>query len=152
MTMRVSILSLFVLGLAGCNAHDEALAGGGGEDLYDDDDLPAGTCRDTGTDTDPCDTEGTTGAASPGAGDPGTGADACQSSAECPGGVCAAEFDPVTIQHGALACQFACIPLLDDAMWCSDDAACCVQGSVCTARGYCVLPEAGASTTGSTTE
>src|SRR4030095_3493172 len=97
-----------VLVMVGCAASEDLAAGPGGEfDSFDDDDLPAGVCRDTGTDTDPCETDGTSsGAASPGAGD-NSGADACQASADCMGGMCAATFDPDTLTRGAKQCQFA---------------------------------------------
>jgi hypothetical protein len=111
-------------------------------DEYDDDDLPSGVCRDTGTDTEPCDTDGTT------IGDTDTPSsttgdvieDECQASADCMGGFCAAPFDPDTLQRSPKACQFMCVPLLDDTLWCSDDAACCDEDATCTERGYCVLP------------
>jgi hypothetical protein len=155
-SIRASVLACVLFGVAGCgdDSTDVSLSGGLGapdDDLYEDDDLPAGACRDTGTDTDPCDTEGTTAAAAPGAADPGAELDACQASADCMGGICAASFDPATLQRSAFACEFACIPLLDDRMWCSDDSSCCTSGAVCTRRGYCVLLE-GESTTGSTME
>jgi hypothetical protein len=145
---------ILLCAMVGCGDDGSAL-GADGIDEYDDDDLPAGSCRgtDSGTDTDPCDTEGTTVGAAPGAGDAVPDTDACIASADCSGGVCAAAFDPATIQRGPLACQFACIPLLDDAMWCSDDASCCDRGAVCAARGYCVLLDDGSSTsTGTSTE
>lgn len=133
----------WVLLVVGCAADDsQGAAGPDDEALYDDDDLPAGTCRDTGTDTDPCDTEGTTIVS--GAGAPQD--DGCQGSADCMGGFCAAAFDPVAVQRGELTCQFACVPLLDDDQWCADSASCCDQGAVCVARGYCVIPDEGTST------
>lgn len=131
---------VFTLLLTGCF---DPTQDGGTLDDYDDDDLPSGVCRDTGTDTDPCDTDGTT------VGDTddtvsGTTADAiedeCEVSTECTGGFCAAPFDPDTLQRAPKECQFMCVPLLDDTLWCSDDAACCDEDATCTERGYCVLP------------
>ena len=147
--MNVRWLGMVLL-LLGCPADDsEGLAGGPDDEaLYDDDDLPAGTCRDTGTDTDPCDTEGTT--AVTGAGAPQD--DGCQGSSDCMGGFCAASYDPVELRRGELTCQFACVPLLDDDQWCSDDAACCDEGAVCTARGYCVMLDQEGTSTGTGSE
>jgi hypothetical protein len=141
MNMRRLGLALVLVGCAGDDSQD---AGGPDDEaLYDDDDLPAGTCRDTGTDTDPCETGGTTVVT----GDGAAPDDGCQGSADCMGGFCAAAFDPVAVQRGELTCQFACVPLLDDDQWCADDASCCDQGAVCAARGYCVmLDDAGTST------
>ncbi len=140
--------------LAGCRDAERPLAAGAGPDdemAYEDDDLPAGHCRgadtDTDTDTDGCDTEGTTLGSAAG-GSPGEESEACRVSADCVGAICAARFDPVTLQRGTLACQFACVPLLDDTQWCSDDASCCDAGAVCTQRGYCVMLEASTTTGG----
>jgi hypothetical protein len=137
--MRPFALAL-CLALAGCfapsNEDAETI------DDYDDDDLPSGSCRDTGTDTDPCDTGGTalgdtTG--QPSATTSTTGQqDECQASSECNGGVCVAVFDPETLQRSPLGCQFMCVPNFDDDAWCSDDTACCDAQARCTQRGYCV--------------
>lgn len=112
---------------------------------YDDDDLPSGSCRDTGTDTEPCDTEGTSvGDTDTDTSTPSTTGDAvedaCQASTECSGGVCVASFDPATLQRGPLDCRFMCVPDYDDASWCADASACCTAGATCTQRGYCVPP------------
>jgi hypothetical protein len=138
MIMRPLALTLS-LALVGCFA--PAREDAGTLDEFDDDDLPSGSCRDTGTDTDPCDTEGTT--MDPTAGDlstttGGAGEDQCQASTDCSGGFCAAAFDPVTLQRAPLACQFMCIPNLADDFWCGDDSACCDAQARCTQRGYCV--------------
>ena len=128
----------FSLALVGCFDPNSE---GGTLDQYDDDDLPSGVCRDTGTDTDPCDTEGTTIGPGAGAAEPPDRADACEASADCMSGVCVAPFDAATLERGDLICRFACVPLLDDTAWCSDDASCCVEGARCTDRGYCVMIE-----------
>ncbi len=120
------------------------------------DDLPAGTCRDT--DAEDCETS--TGSAPVGAGtssgDTGTTtsggpSDACSDSEGCLGGdTCAALWNPQTESRGPFACQFACVPLLDETAWCSDDAACCDAQAVCTPRGYCVLGDGPGASTGGT--
>ncbi len=136
--MRKLVLPLL---LVGCFAPDSE--NGTTVNDYEDDDLPSGVCRDTATDTDPCDTEGTTIGDTDGdlATTSGTGeaaADRCQASSDCMGGFCAAGFDPDTLQRSPKTCQFMCVPLLDDTLWCSDDASCCDANATCTERGYCV--------------
>ena len=115
------------------------------------DDLPAGSCRDT----DPEDCETSTGDASSGdATSTGGGTtepvvDDCDGSEACLGGdACVAAWDPEAEARGPFQCQFACIPLLDEATWCSDDASCCDATAVCTERGYCVLEESESGSSG----
>lgn len=126
-------------------------------DLSDEmpDDLPAGACRDT----DPDDCATSTGFVSSGGTSEGTStgapADGCAGSESCLGdGVCVAAWDADAQARGSFECQFACVPVLDETTWCSDDASCCDTGTVCTARGYCVYADdtgtSGSSTGGST--
>ncbi len=145
MSGRRWMLGLAVVGLLahGCAASDDAA----GDSLADEmpDDLPPGSCGSSGTAG--CETDGST--TSP----PGTTAggeessttsavDGCAESDGCVGqGVCAAAWDADAEARGPFECQFACIPLLDDAAWCSDDASCCDAGARCTERGYCVLED-----------
>lgn len=113
-------------------------------------DVPPNSCADT--DTDAC-------ASSSGTADVGTSTDAgtsngggssstaavvdgCEGTQSCMGeGACVADWDAQAESRGPFACRFACVPLLDEAAWCGDDAACCDASAVCTARGYCILPE-----------
>ena len=152
MRMRLA-LALLLVGCGDDSIQDADTLGVPDDDMaLEDDDLPAGVCRgpdtdtDTGTDTDPCESGSTAFGEDPGAPGPSDGSDACHGSVDCMGGVCAASFDPATLQRSPLACQFACVPLIDDTLWCSDDASCCDAGALCTERGYCVLLEG--STTG----
>ncbi len=109
------------------------------------DDLPAGNCPDT--DAEDCVTTSTSGAESGGessssssSSTSGTPADDCQGSDGCLGeDACVAAWDGEAEARGAFACQFACVPLLDESLWCSDDVSCCDADAVCTGRGYCVL-------------
>jgi hypothetical protein len=99
-----------------------------------------------------CATEGD-GDACSGSSGSGSADDApCSSSEECAGDRCVAPYDPATEELGPFACQFTCVPDLDDTQWCSDDAACCNESATCTARGYCVLedPTGGSSSSGDT--
>lgn len=85
------------------------------------------------------------------AGSSSTGAvgpvDECQASDECGGGLfCVAPFDQTLGPKGKglYACVDACVPLVDEDLWCADATACCDPDATCTDRGYCELP--GAST------
>ena len=135
---RSTLLLLLVAG--GCFAPDN---------LSDEmpDDLPAGACRDT--DAEDCETS--TGAASSSSesstsGGPSPVPNDCDDSEACLGDdACVAAWDAQTETRGPFQCQFVCVPLLDEAAWCSDDASCCDTGAICTARGYCVLEESGSS-------
>lgn len=107
-------------------------------------DLPAGSCEDT--DTDACASSSGTSdvGSSTGAGSSTTEAavDGCEGTEACLGeDACVADWDAGAESRGPFACRFACVPLVDEAAWCSDDDACCEASAVCTARGYCVLPE-----------
>lgn len=115
------------------------------------DDLPAGACRDT--DPEACETS--TGDASSGTTGPGgtetTQAviDGCDGSQACLGNdACVAAWDEQTNSRGPFQCQFACVPLLDEATWCRDDASCCDPEAVCTARGYCVSSDSESGSSG----
>ena len=121
---------------------------GAGSDLSDEmpEDLPAGGCRDTdvagtsggGTDgLEGCDAASSTGLAMT-SGASGTLDPECAGEDDCDGaGACVAEWDGG--ERGPFRCQFACIPTLDEATWCRDDASCCDVAAICTPRGYCVI-------------
>ncbi len=111
----------------GCFSPTDEDAGG----EYMDEDFPPWTC----------DTEGTTTGCGSSTGD--SSAAQCQGPADCPSGVCAADFAG---DIGRFECQAACIEPLDDARWCIDASACCDAQAICD-RGYCIAPE-GADTTG----
>lgn len=115
------------------------------------DDLPAGSCRDT--DAEDCATstgeQGSTGGTTTGGSTSEPVADDCDGSETCLGeDACVAIWDAQAESRGPFQCQFACIPLLDEATWCSDDASCCDPSAVCTERGYCVLEESDAGSSG----
>jgi hypothetical protein len=62
----------------------------------------------------------------------------CERSADCNGaGACVASYEED--ERGDYVCRFACVPTLDEAAWCRDDASCCDPAATCTARGYCVV-------------
>lgn len=135
--MHHALTLVLVALLSGCFSPNASLS----DEMPED--LPVGGCRDTGGDTDPCETSsyasssGSTSGSSSGTGDP---VDACSASRDCLGtSVCAAVWDPAMGGRGAFACEFACIPLLDETVWCSDDSSCCDPGATCTPRGYCVI-------------
>jgi hypothetical protein len=117
---------------------------------YMDDDIPSGERCATGTtagegSAEPCETSST--------GDPAPGAagSPCDRSLDCNDDlVCAAFFDRG--ERGVYACVEACIGVMDEARWCADASACCDPDAVCTARGYCILPDTGdTGDTGDTT-
>jgi len=144
--MTPRLLALVLLGLAvGCDAGSDSYAGD--TDVFGDDmpdDLPAGNCGE-GNDNEECDTEGDS------AGVVSTSGDAaadCLSDGCVGEGVCAADWDPESETRGEFACRFACVPLLDDTAWCSNDASCCDAMARCTERGYCVLDDDDGSTGG----
>ena len=122
-------------------------AGGGFTDEMPDD-LPAGRCDETSTGED-CETGGQAGSSSSSSssssGEPASDClvDGCMGQ-----GVCAAAWDAEAEVRGSFECRFACVPLLDDSAWCSDDASCCDAGARCTGRGYCILEESGSTSTG----
>ena len=103
------------------------------------DDLPAGSCRDT--DTDACETSSSTSDdGDDGAPDTTAAPDACSNTEACFGSsVCVAAWDDEADARGPFECRFACVPLLDEAAWCSDDASCCDPQATCSSRGYCVV-------------
>lgn len=141
---RISCI-LLALGVGGCFSPREGLT----DEMPED--LPAPSCEDT--DTDACasssgtpDTETST----TGGGSSTTAVDdGCQGSQACLGDdACVADWDAQSESRGPFVCRFACVPLLDEASWCSDDASCCDVSAECTARGYCVVPESAADETG----
>ena len=121
-------------------------------DLGDEmpEDLPAGSCRDTDAATtgglEDCDLSTSSGDAAPGT---TTAAESqCAASEECEGaGACVATWSEGV--RGPFACQFACVPTLDESSWCSDDSACCDATARCTERGYCVFVSGDEDSTGS---
>ena len=145
---RATIFLLLAAGLSGCFAPVG--------DLSDEmpEDLPAGSCEDT--DTDACaSSSGTSGAGASSGGSSSTTApvvDDCEATGSCLGGdACVAEWDAQAESRGPFVCRFACVPLLDEASWCLDDAACCDASAQCTARGYCIVPESADDESGSST-
>ncbi len=137
---RAILLSLVFLGA--CAGQSAA------SDLSDEmpEDLPAGGCRDTdaaatsgaGTDgLEDCDAATSTGLATGSSTTAGVDSE-CVGEGDCDGaGACVAEWEEG--ERGPFRCQFACIPTLDEATWCSDDASCCDAAATCTPRGYCVI-------------
>ncbi len=137
---RWMILSL--LALSACPEDDSLTADSGGISDEMPDDLPAGECRDT----EGCDAATSTGAESS-TSSTGSGEPECVESEDCDGaGACAAPWNGDV--RGPFECRFACIPTLDEASWCSDDASCCDAGAFCTLRGYCVLEDESGTGTG----
>jgi hypothetical protein len=132
--VRGSTLLLVLLAATACD-DDGRLES---DDVYMDDDVPAGSCM-TGTGDD-CDTEGT--------GDGATTnevAGTCESTLECDDGeVCIATFDG---DIGEFECRGSCIGDMDETQWCLDDEGCCEATSICNGRGYCIPGDA-ADTTG----
>jgi hypothetical protein len=140
--MMVKRSLLVLLGLVACG--DDSASG----DAYMDDDVPAGSCM---TDTGECDTD-----SSPfdeGGDDGPTTAendDECNASLECGAGLsCMATFDG---EIGEFECSAACIPDMDETLWCLDDAACCGVQSSCGPRGYCTSAGTDESTTDASTD
>ena len=120
-------------------------------------DLPAGKCAGSSSGTDGCETDGSSGDVVGSSGTTGAPEDACSSTEDCLGNeVCGALWDATSETRQGFACEFACIPELDENRWCSDDASCCDAAAQCTARGYCILPESsgssGASSSGGDTD
>lgn len=146
--MQRSIFCPCLLVVAGCYSPQGAYS----DEMPED--LPAGSCRDT--DAEACASTGVTeeGPASTGAPASSSAStteptDDCLDSAACLGdGACVAPWDAKSGARGPFACQFACVPLLDEQAWCRDDASCCEPGAVCTARGYCILLESEGTSTG----
>lgn len=137
------LLLLLIASLCACASELSAAS-----DLSDEmpEDLPAGGCRDTdvgttsgsGTDgLESCDAATTTGLATTSS-TTGESTSECVGEGDCEGaGACVAEW--ADGERGPFQCQFACIPTLDEASWCSDDASCCDADAICTPRGYCVV-------------
>jgi hypothetical protein len=110
--MRLIWLPLGVL-LGGCASDSFA--------DYMDDDVPAGMCEDT--EGEACETGGQ--------------GETCDATWECGGDlVCAANFNG---DIGSFECQAACVPTMDEASWCIDDASCCDDAASCGPRGYCMI-------------
>lgn len=109
-------------------------------------DVPPGSCRDTdvgGTDEsgtdglEGCDAATSTGLATTSV-TTGEVESECAGEDDCDGaGACVADWNDG--ERGPFQCQFACIPTVDEAAWCSDDASCCDPAATCTPRGYCVV-------------
>ncbi len=135
--MRLGWLGVAIL-LAGCGS-DSAGADGV---QYEDDDFPAGGCRDTdaaGSSGPGCDTEAMPATDSAFTTN-GTGtSNTCEGSGDCMGGHCVAPWDAATEMRGEFVCEFACIATLDERRWCSDEGSCCDPAARCTARGYCIV-------------
>lgn len=138
--MTRSILLLFVC-LCACG--EDVAASELGDEMPED--VPPGSCRDTdvgGTDdgdTDGCDAATSTGLATTST-TTGEVESECVGEDDCDGaGACVAEWSEDEGERGPFECQFACIPTLDEATWCSDDASCCDADATCTPRGYCVV-------------
>lgn len=115
-----------------------------GDSLTDEmpEDFPEGSCQDT--DADACaSSSGTTVTEASTTGEGSSTAavsDDCESTQACLGeDVCVAEWDAEAGSRDPFSCRFACVPLLDESAWCSDDAACCDAAAQCTERGYCLL-------------
>jgi hypothetical protein len=125
-----------VVALAGCGDSGASLE-------YMDDDFPAGGCRGTdGSSTNAeCETEAEPTSSSGAVTTTTTGAAMCESTDDCIGTYCVAPWDAAVEARGEFTCEFACVGLLDERRWCMDDAACCVDGSRCTARGYCIFED-----------
>jgi len=127
------VLALASLATSGCFAGDVPSEGGPDDD-YMDDQPPPGGCQ--------------TDCPEPGSGGSPDGGP-CLDTNDCASGICAAEFDGAV---QTFQCQQACIPLMDEAQWCADDASCCEGG--CSPRGFCLIPteteglDSGASDTG----
>jgi hypothetical protein len=122
------IVTAAIAGSSGCSV-DSASA-----DDFMDEDFPPWSC----------DTEPTGPACTSSGGEPAAD---CHASFVCSDGeVCVADFDG---DIGRFSCEPACIDAMDEQRWCSDDAACCDAGAVCS-RGYCI-PGEGSTTSGETT-
>jgi hypothetical protein len=122
--MRGLILTSTMVCLAACGA--DALSD------YMDEDLPAGRCEDTEGEV--CETGGE--------------GDVCRASEDCGGDlVCTASF---TGDIGNFECQAACVPTMEESMWCTDDASCCDDAATCGPRGYCTI--AGSAETSGTSD
>ncbi|MCH9684172.1 MAG: hypothetical protein K0V04_22255 [Deltaproteobacteria bacterium] len=121
MWVRSVIALATAFSLSACFAGDDAGASGGVDDDYMDDPPPGGGCATE------CPNPGSDG--SP-VGGP------CIDSEDCmTGAICAAEFDG---EVQSFTCTNACIPLMDQSQWCSDDTSCCAAGAVCSGRGLCL--------------
>ena len=122
---------LVVFALAvGCGSKDDSIEA---DDVYMDDDVPAGSCMSESGDD--CDTEAVGGDAST-----AEVAGTCESTLECGDGeVCIATFDG---DIGEFECSASCIPDRDETRWCIDDEGCCEAGSICGERGYCMPGDA----------
>jgi hypothetical protein len=131
----VIALALLLPGCDDSSTESEFDTAGGLSDEMPED-LPAGGCEDEPGD---CETDGA-GESSSGGVDaaPQDEAAPCELSGDCDGaGACVAAYEDG--ERGAFECRFACVPTLDEAAWCGDDASCCDPQATCTARGYCVV-------------
>ena len=135
--MRLTYLLSAAVLLGGCA--DVGFEG----DSFQDDDPPIGECPGTECPQ-----------SSDGFGDGGGAVgEPCDNTNGCAGtGVCAAAFQDG--EAGPLTCQASCIAEMDEAMWCSDDSACCGEAT-CSPRGFCIgaegVDESGDDSTGGST-
>lgn len=145
MTRRILVLGVVVaLGLACDGGTDEGTSAAGPGGLSDEmpEDLPAGECREGGTDAEDCESGSTsTGGSGSTSGQAGDAEmPECTVSDDCQGaGACAADWEDGV--RTPFSCRFTCIPTLNETAWCGDDASCCDADAVCTPRGYCIVPE-----------
>lgn len=130
--MTTTRWSCLLLVLAACYAPKSEDA----DDFYMDDDVPAGNCM-TGTG---CASDGSDG------GSTAASEATCESTLQCDvGQMCVATFDG---DIGEFECSSTCIDDMEEDRWCLDDDACCMAGSICSERGYCVPGEGTTSTGG----
>ena len=136
--VRGSTLLLVLVAATACAEKDDGLES---DDVYMDDDVPAGSCMSESGGG--CDTEAV------GEASMGEVAGTCESTLECADGeACIATFDG---DIGEFECAASCIGDMDETRWCLDDAGCCEASSICSERGYCTPGDAaatGADTTG----
>lgn len=147
MTRRILVLGVAATLALGCDGGSDegtSAAGVGGFSDEMPEDFPAGECREGGTGGEDC-ASGSTSTSTGGVGSSSGSASAadaeeCTVTEDCEGaGACAADWEDGV--RTTFSCRFACIPTLNEAAWCGDDASCCDADAVCTPRGYCIVPE-----------
>lgn len=113
---------------AGCGGKDDGAGDGAmGSDSFQDDDPPIG-CQTVGCDGDGAMADDESSAPLAPVGSPCDGTNQCVN-----GAFCAAAFEDG--EAGPLLCNATCIDVDDQAVWCSDDEACC--SGICGPRGLC---------------
>lgn len=123
----------FAIATVGCGSKDDDGAAGDGimgSDSFQDDDPPIG-CQTVGCDGDGAmgdDADDESSAPLAPVGSPCDGTNQCVD-----GAFCAAAFEDG--ETGPLVCNATCIEVDDQAVWCSDDEACC--SGICGPRGLC---------------